>query len=406
MEKLIAAEKEALVDIVKMAQKRKMEGEKGSWKAFLKIYDRKLGISISDPARRSSDDLVAFIKTFFKEEDLKLFEKVLCCHSNRKAVKQMTQSSADLESPEQDWVVTKLRKISKVIKSNTMFAVDCEMVLCENGTEAVVKVSLVDHNLEVKLGELVNPNMPIADYRTEITGICAKDLKGVTCSLPDVQAVLGYEVRKEGAPHNCVDDARAAMKLVLAKLKNGYENGINLLSKDVPETEQAKLLIHRIPKEASSEELQKIFPEFSLEIQPKQTDQRKHYSCILVFKDREEADKAFDSVDWPEEKDSFGLPQKQVSITFSTMEEPVIVYVRKMSSNDVSISKKRPTPVDMLAEAPKKLKIDAGSSENHIKEIESLKLEIKKLNQELQHRDEELVSLQKIVAALTRKQGL
>ncbi|KAK9163825.1 hypothetical protein Syun_004727 [Stephania yunnanensis] len=367
MEKLIAAEKEALVDIVKMAQKRKMEGEKGSWKAFLKIYDRKLGISISDPARRSSDDLVAFIKTFSKEEDLKLFEKVLCCHSNRKAVKQMTQSSADLESPEQklvrltlehpefpgcysfpsfekDWVVTKLRKISKVIKSNTMLAVDCEMVLCENGTEAVVKVSLVDHNLEVKLDELVNPNMPIADYRTEITGICAKDLKGVTCSLPDVQklmkhhlshgailvghslnndlqalkfdharvidtcfifnsvcgpirrrpslndlckAVLGYEVRKEGAPHNCVDDARAAMKLVLAKLKNGYENGINLLSKDVPETEQAKLLIHRIPKEASSEELQKIFPEFSLEIQPKQTNQRKHYSCILVFKDRE-----------------------------------------------------------------------------------------------------------------------
>jgi len=30
-----------------------------------------------------------------------------------------------------------------------MLAVDCEMVLCEDGTEAVVKVCVVDHNLEV-----------------------------------------------------------------------------------------------------------------------------------------------------------------------------------------------------------------------------------------------------------------
>lgn len=35
------------------------------------------------------------------------------------------------------------------MKSTTMLAVDCEMVLCEDGTDEVVKVCVVDHNLEV-----------------------------------------------------------------------------------------------------------------------------------------------------------------------------------------------------------------------------------------------------------------
>lgn len=31
--------------------------------------------------------------------------------------------------------------------------------------------------------------------------------------------MLDYELRKKGEPHNCLDDACAAMKLVLAKLE-------------------------------------------------------------------------------------------------------------------------------------------------------------------------------------------
>jgi len=47
------------------------------------------------------------------------------------------------------WIVINVKNKPKVIKSTTMLAVDCEMVLCEDGTEAVVKVCVVDHNLEV-----------------------------------------------------------------------------------------------------------------------------------------------------------------------------------------------------------------------------------------------------------------
>lgn len=49
----------------------------------------------------------------------------------------------------QGWVITKLPKKSKVMRSNAMVAVDCEMALCEDGTEVLVKVCAVDRNLQV-----------------------------------------------------------------------------------------------------------------------------------------------------------------------------------------------------------------------------------------------------------------
>lgn len=50
---------------------------------------------------------------------------------------------------EQGWEVTRKIKKSKAMKSNDMVSVDCEMVLCEDGTEALVRVCVVDRNLEV-----------------------------------------------------------------------------------------------------------------------------------------------------------------------------------------------------------------------------------------------------------------
>lgn len=41
--------------------------------------------------------------------------------------------------------------------------------------------------MQVKLNEFVNPNKPVVDYRTDITGITAGDLEGVSCSLANVQ---------------------------------------------------------------------------------------------------------------------------------------------------------------------------------------------------------------------------
>ncbi|XP_026459036.1 small RNA degrading nuclease 5-like [Papaver somniferum] len=73
------------------------------------------------------------------------------------------------------------------VKSTRMLSVDCEMVLCEDKTESLVQVCVVNRNLEVKLNELVKLDKPVLDYRTQIHGINAKDLERATCSLEDIQ---------------------------------------------------------------------------------------------------------------------------------------------------------------------------------------------------------------------------
>ena len=44
---------------------------------------------------------------------------------------------------------------------------------------------------------------------------------------------MGYSVREEGEPHNCLKDAEAAMNLFLAKLKNGFNDPIEIAASSV-----------------------------------------------------------------------------------------------------------------------------------------------------------------------------
>ena len=59
-----------------------------------------------------------------------------------------------------------------------------------------------------------------------------------------LQSILGYEVRKPGAAHNCLDDACAAMKLVLAKLERG---DIPLVLEDVRTCDCCLSLVSTVP---------------------------------------------------------------------------------------------------------------------------------------------------------------
>lgn len=43
---------------------------------------------------------------------------------------------------------------------------------------------------QVILDNLVKPDKAIVDFRTEITGISAKDLEGITCSLTDIKVCI------------------------------------------------------------------------------------------------------------------------------------------------------------------------------------------------------------------------
>ncbi|KAI7739281.1 hypothetical protein M8C21_017511 [Ambrosia artemisiifolia] len=488
MEKIEKAPKEVLVDIVKLAQKRGMEGSNGGWKEFLSVYDKKLGKSLSDPAKRAPDALLAFLNTFTNLDDLKFFDKVVEKHESTEHIEKKTDKLSpeqelvhktvahphyalhySFPSHEEGWVVTKNRKKLKETRCNTMVAVDCEMVLCEDGTDALVRVCVVNRDLKVKLDELVKPDKVVVDYRTSITGVSAKDLEQVTCSLQDIQesmkkllsrgtilvghslnndlqalkvdhtrvidtslvfkywsgsnfrrpsiliSVLGYELRKEGAPHNCLEDARAAMKLVLAKIDGGVDNNsIPTYQNDVHETEAMKLLCHRIPISIPGEKLLEIIPgEFTVELKANKKAGGDKYAAFAVFKNKQEADAAFDGLVGDQLKDSSGRPQKLVSFKLDSGVAGSL-YVRKMvqdgdDNNNVQVaSNKRPLEDGILTQ-PKKLKTDEETPEpkenvvcsncdDYIKEIETLK-------KQLSDRDQEISMLHKIIVSQARKQS-
>ncbi|KAF3795844.1 Small RNA degrading nuclease 3 [Nymphaea thermarum] len=411
MEKAIAkGDKEVLVKIVKLCQTQNMKGSEGGWKEFLSTHDSKFGSSLGDPTRRSVDILVAFLKTFTKEEDMKFFTKVIKMHENQKTMEELIKRAGHKESPQQrlvcltyshplypkyysfpsyneEWVVTRMGKYSKILRSKSMIAIDCEMVLCEDGSEAVVKVCAVDEDMEVKLDVLVNPMKAVSDYRTDITGVSACDLEGVTLCLSDVQktmkkllkpgtilvghslhhdlealridhrrvidtsfiftcldkpsyytpslnnlckSILGYYIREEGAPHVCLDDARGSMKLVKAKLEHGFNDPIVIPSKNLPKTELVKLLLHNIPMVVSCQELRKLFPhECAVEIEATLRSKGSKISTFAIFKSSREANEAFEILEGEMEKDSDGRPQKRVQLQLSSGTF-VSVCVRKM----------------------------------------------------------------------------
>ncbi|XP_020080019.1 small RNA degrading nuclease 1-like isoform X3 [Ananas comosus] len=447
---------QVLVEIVRFTQKQGLKGAVGGWKDFLTRYDKKFGSSLSDPAKRSKDILIAFLETF-PQQFQKYFGKMVKRHYDRKTIEQYIKDYPDKESPEQrlvrltmenpqhmqhyffpsyneGWKVMTIGKTSEVMNSKAMISIDCEMVLCQDGTESVVKVCAVDQNLEVKLNKVVNPNKAVADYRTHITGISAKDLEGVTCSLVDVQknlrkllshgsilvghslyndlhalkfdypqvidtsyifkymdlptgaspslnnlckSVLGFAVREDGEPHNCLNDARAAMKLVLAKLEHGFDD----------------------PIEASGNN---------------QTDVRvrgESYSTFVSFRNAAEANEAFKVLDGRESKDSCGRPQKHIFLKLSSG-QTTSFYARKMTADAVfkkcDTSKKRAGEVENINSELEQAQDDTSESKRqrtcphpckHVTEIERLK-------QELREREDEIFHLQKILCTVAKKHGL
>ena len=103
-------------------------------------------------------------------------------------------------------------------------------------------------------------------------------------------------------------------------------------------------------------------------------------------------------------QDSSGRSQKPVSVQLKSG-STAIICVRKMTFDepDVKVSTKRPYPTEIDVDDSKRLKTEKTPEAEHI--VNHVK-EIKRLNDLLSKRDEEIASLHKIVAALTRKQGL
>lgn len=95
-----------------------------------------------------------------------------------------------------DWPNCDIRATEEVIAGKNgvgakmpMFAIDCEMVGTQSGSE-LARISIVDENLECIYDTYVKPDCPILDYRTKYSGITESTLEEVTTTLKDVQGKL------------------------------------------------------------------------------------------------------------------------------------------------------------------------------------------------------------------------
>ncbi|XP_028087486.1 uncharacterized protein LOC114288198 isoform X1 [Camellia sinensis] len=116
--------------------------------------------------------------------------------------------------------------------------------------------------------------------------------------------------------------------------------------------------------------------------QPNKKAGGKKYSAFANFKNQEEANQAFENIDGYREKDFLG----QVSSRKRSfqVEETTTGESKKLKSGQ---------------EGGEQTKAGSNLCDGHLKGIERLK-------QELRQRDEEISDLNKIIVALTRKQGL
>ncbi|XP_057843273.1 small RNA degrading nuclease 1 isoform X3 [Cryptomeria japonica] len=480
-----AEDKEILVKIVKLAQAYQIKGAKGDWKEFLRVRDGKLGSSLNDPSKRSWDVLADFVKTFTAEEDVELVIRLLKWNKRSKSWQSRMKRVLDKASPKQElvlltfqhpkfskcytfpsyqkgWLTTKLGKLPEASGAETMIAIDCEMVQCEDGTKEVVKVCVVNENLETLVDSLVKPSKHVVDYMTSITGVTSEDLDDVTCSLQDIQktlkrllkketilvghslfndlqalrvdharvidtafifrylnkptcyspslsklckVVLGCDLREEGKSHVCLDDAIAAMRLTLAKLELGVNDPIDMGESEVSEADLSKLYIHNIPGCISMEDLMNLFPkEYSVEIQ----DSYGHPQKRVWFHKR--GSKKGANINVRVRKMNVVDEEAPTSQLHGCSIDPIVT---RNTSSDISnnISK---YDTEETFHKQKKTKYDKNTNQENMmqnvleKECNGcIHLEEKeRLKKELEQRNAEIKSLQRIVAALTRKHGL
>ncbi|KAI3849711.1 hypothetical protein MKW98_026625 [Papaver atlanticum] len=373
--KLAAAKKDVLVAMVNMVQQRRLKGSKGTWRDFLNLRDQKFADStLIDPRKRSDQVLVSFLETFTKPAHIKLLERVLQDHFNRKAISKLNKNSAarDLKSsklvrltsrhPEyessysfssydEDWVMTSMGNMSK---SNKMLAIDCQMVESpdEPNTD-LLKVCVVDENLEVKLNKLVNLNKPLlsldailighrlhchlnalklAHARVIDTSLIFKRANG---KRPSLRRLCKDELGQEkGARHDC---------LIMRD-----DSGENDLSNE--------LLLHGMTVRVFEEELRAIFLEGSavvLKLNGKKKGKKNRfffYSASAIFIDQHEAQDAFRSIRGEEGVDINGLPQKSISMVRDDDSPPVVLdsSSKKRQIESVEPSKENSSSLDQL----------------------------------------------------------
>ncbi|KAM9330671.1 RNA exonuclease 1 homolog [Gastrophryne carolinensis] len=88
-----------------------------------------------------------------------------------------------------DGIVKTFPKLQPSDGNPGIFSLDCEMCYTTCGLE-LTRISVVDHSLKVIYDTFVKPDNEIIDYNTSLSGVTEENLKYITTSIRDVQAIL------------------------------------------------------------------------------------------------------------------------------------------------------------------------------------------------------------------------
>lgn len=192
--------------------------------------------------------------------------------------------------------------LSSQPSSDLLFGIDCEMVETTKGDE-VGRLCVVDKAMRIKLDVFVRPGAPIVDYRTAVSGLSADNLESATLCLADVhtllrstlpkgailvghslendlkalhlvhlrcidtsilyphpiphlrfslrrlaQKILLKDLKRHHGVHDPKEDAEAALRLAVKKIKNGHSFGMPLRRR----TPLAEVLCERSKTESTA----------------------------------------------------------------------------------------------------------------------------------------------------------
>lgn len=117
-----------------------------------------------------------------------------------------------------EFVKTKSKRHLNKVTSCSVYGLDCEMLYTTAGME-VAKVGVVSAEGLTVFESFVLPQNQILDYNTIYSGITEKDLKGVTMTLNDVQAFLLKLLNEDSilVGHGLENDLRA-LRLIHLKV--------------------------------------------------------------------------------------------------------------------------------------------------------------------------------------------
>ncbi|CAL8460769.1 g300 [Coccomyxa elongata] len=270
-----------------------------------------------------------------------------------------------------------------------IYGLDCEMCETALDSRALVRVCVVDEDGKDVLDMMVKPKKRILDYRTHITGLTAESFEGVTHRRRDAQLALrellkenvilvghalhhdllalriDYQpvidtsllisyrnlmtcvpsladlsklllkrvLREDGAPHDCKEDAIAAVQLAKHLMQHGPTLVLDPPNVKVPKEQLCKLLVHSLPPGVAEADLCSLLPASAPQVEKVEGNCTTEKKVLLVFKNPQDANQAFKELQGEQHVDSLGRAQKIVKLNCGLGQQS-LVKVRKMGAHN------------------------------------------------------------------------